>query len=536
MRLKEHLHTNHMPAATSDTATNQSYQNTQKIGELGAFQSQEHLNAILRAAPIGVCFIDENGVAWVNAKMCEISGYAFDELVGKSPAKLFYDPGLFPHMSEDLKSQILQHGTVTFQSEFLRKDSVPFDVLLTFTALDTQDYSRGLTMTVLDISEKNELAKKVLRAQKMDIVGRLANGIIHDLNNQLAAVSGFAELIEEIPIEHKTLDNYIKYILGATKKAAHLTNKLLAFSRKDQLKFRVTDIHGIIKDVRILLKHTLERNISVQILNQAETSTALVDPELIQTALLNLALNGRDAMSETGGTLSIETHTVILDERFCTNNLFDLSPGEYVRIDVADTGVGIEKNTADHLFEPFFTTKNPELSTGLGLAAVFSTMKSHGGAVEVKSKPGKGSVFTLYLKTVTTEKRESAIQETEPCEGKILLCDDEDMFRKLSSTMLKKIGYSVLTYANGFEALQEYKAHWKEIDLVIMDKITPVMDGITAFDEMQKVNPEVKGIMISGCNLEYESKKISDHGFVGFLQKPFLKKDLVEVLEQVRHQ
>jgi signal transduction histidine kinase len=379
--------------------------------------------------------------------------------------------------------------------------------------------------------------ERLRQAEKLESIGLLAGGIAHDFNNQLTGIMAFADLIRSSPHANEELRDHADNILASSQRSAELTSQLLAFARKGKILTVTTDIHRVIHDTITLIRHTFDKRITI-----AEQCTAVFpfitgDPTQLHSALLNLALNARDAMPE-GGTITFYTDNVSLDETFCRSLPCDIVPGDYLRVTIADTGFGMDKSIKQRIFEPFFTTKEPGKGTGMGLPAVYGTIRSHNGAIIVTSAPGKGSVFTLYfpyLKNVDQApvKKNGIVPDLGPKAGNVLLVDDEPIVCRSIENMLKKMGFSVVIRTNGKEAVDFYKDHWETVDLVIIDMVMPVMNGKEAFSAMKKINPDVFVLIASGYSLDSEAQGILYQGIKGYIQKPFIMEDLRRKISEI---
>jgi nitrogen-specific signal transduction histidine kinase/CheY-like chemotaxis protein len=382
--------------------------------------------------------------------------------------------------------------------------------------------------------ERRQIEEQLAQSHKLDAIGQLAGGVAHDFNNQLAGIMGFAELLrEEVESDAKLLP-YVDYILNGTRRSAELTGKLLAFARKGKYQTMPVNLHKVIGEVVSLLKHSVDKRIRIVQDLKAEPPVVLGDPTQLQNAILNLALNARDAMPQ-GGTLSLRTRNTTLDGDFCRSVTFDVTPGHYICVSVEDTGVGMDEELLKRVFEPFFTTKDEGRGTGMGLASVYGTVTNHRGAVTVRSTPGKGSTFEAFLP--------AAVEETVAITGgkettvrgnaRILVVDDEETFRDLAVASLKSLGYEVVTCADGVSAVDYYRAASKLIDLVMLDIVMPGMDGRETYNSLREINPDVKAILCSGYSKDGRAQEILDDGAMGFVQKPFRRAELSRLLAGV---
>jgi signal transduction histidine kinase/CheY-like chemotaxis protein len=385
--------------------------------------------------------------------------------------------------------------------------------------------NQTLELRVEERTRELEKSQERLRqSEKLEAIGLLAGGIAHDFNNQLTGIMAFADLIRITAKNNPDIREYAESILASSRRSADLTGQLLAFARKGNMLSLPVDMHRVAADVMSLLAHTLDKRITLRQRLAAASFTILGDPAQLHNALLNLALNSRDAMPE-GGELSFETDIKDLDEAFCKTLPYDIKPGTYLRLRVADTGCGMDEKTMQHIFEPFFTTKEKGKGTGMGLAAVYGTMRSHNGAVTVSSEPGRGTNITLHFPILISPAPVSHPVPGAGAEkkgiGHVVLVEDEQSVYEGVEKMLLVIGYKVTGFKNGKGALNFYRDNWKSVDLVILDMIMPVMGGKETFMEMKRINPDIIALLASGYSLNGEAQSILDIGVRGFIQKPF---------------
>ena len=386
-------------------------------------------------------------------------------------------------------------------------------------------------LTVLrDISELISVQEQLVQSEKMRAIGQLAGGIAHDFNNQLAGILGLTELLHQELKNFPELRTYTVDIMNAGKRSADLTAQLLAFARKGNYLARHTDLHEIIGEVIGILQRTIDRRIRIHDRLEAEKSIVRGDPTQLQNAVMNIALNARDAMPD-GGELTIYTSNCILDDLYCRSSFFDIKPSEYIRIHLHDTGTGMSPEIQKRIFEPFFTTKNRGEGAGMGLASVYGTLKNHNGEITVRSSPEAGTTFMLLLPlSETAEKSAPAstddVKKYPAGSSRILLVDDEAIVRTAATALLKKAGYTILQSTNGQEALAVYSERWREIDLVLLDMIMPVVDGRETFFKLKKINPQARIILLSGYSMEGEAQQLVEKGAVDFIRKPFSRETL----------
>jgi len=399
--------------------------------------------------------------------------------------------------------------------------------------LGTVGVIRDVTVQRKGEQERIRLEEELRQAQKMEAIGRLAGGIAHDFNNMLGAISGYAEMIiKKFGADNPKLCKYADTILSAARRVADLTSKLLLFARVSKFEMAEIDAHTVIDDVVSLLSHARIRDIRIVRRLKASPSRILGDYAQIQSALLNIALNARDAMPE-GGELIFSSEIVTLDEKYVDKQAYYLKPGVYVLLTIDDTGMGMDASTRARVFEPFFTTKESGKGTGMGLASTYGTIKSHNGYINVYSEPNRGTSVKIYLPLSPDARPEVRFPADETHvggSGHIMVVDDEDFILTISREMLADLGYTVTTCQNSAKAIDVYRAHHRDIDLVIVDMVMPECSGGQCLEQLRRINPGVRAVLSSGYSMNTEVQRLLDEGFVEFLQKPFTGGKLSQVV------
>lgn len=361
----------------------------------------------------------------------------------------------------------------------------------------------------------------------MDAVGQLASGIAHDFNNMLGVIMGSAEiLIDNAREDQKKM---LTHVMKAGKKAAGLTRQLLLFSRKSPKASTAIDVHKIIKEVVFLLSRTIDKRIVVTTELQSANSHIVGDDSQLQNAFMNMGINASHAMPE-GGSLIFKTSIFELDNIFCENSTFDITPGEYILIEIIDTGSGMTEEIKKRIFEPFFTTKGVGKGTGLGLPAVYTMVEKHHGAINIYSEVGKGTSFHIYLPlsdTATVESKEF-ITELPLGTGKILVVDDEEFMRITVTATLQSLGYDIVTVENGKEALEILEN--EVFDLILLDMIMPVMSGLETFEKIVEMGIKTPVVLSSGFSKEEDVESMNQKGLFGFLHKPYQRMKLAQMV------
>ncbi|HXP79751.1 MAG TPA: PAS domain S-box protein [Verrucomicrobiae bacterium] len=466
---------------------------------------------------------------------------SYQRLLGYSPEELRQSKGIEQVHPDDRQKVIeaaieAQRSGVGRSLEYRIRHKDGHWVPLESTASVIKSSGGGVEKLVIvnrDVTERKDLEKKLLLSEKLEAIGKLSGGVAHDFNNLLGVILGYtSELQKRIPPDDPYREA-VDEIQNAGKRAASLTQQLLAFSRKQVFEPQILDLKTIVAEAAKMLERLIGEDITLDIVSVQQMGMVKADRGQIERVILNLAVNARDAMPQ-GGTITIEIADVELDESnhtlACT-----IAPGSYVMLKVTDTGCGMDAELQSHIFEPFFTTKGQ--GTGLGLATVYGVVKQSGGEIAVESSPGKGATFRIYLPRVseTAEK----IHVVEPS-GKtilehrtVLLVEDERTLRKLTRKMLTEVGLTVLEAENGLQAIEMAERTESPIDLLLTDIVMPGMSGWALAETLSSQRPEMRVLYMSG----YPDGVIARHGIAGpgitILQKPFTSDELTRRVEEV---
>lgn len=426
-------------------------------------------------------------------------------IIGKTLTELFSSPNAASQFVEAVRTS---RAVQNFETELLTITNERIVALLNCIT-DGGRYS-GI---IKDMTERTRLMEQITRAQKMESIGTLASGVAHDFNNILGIILPNAELIKMRVEPESAATRYADVIINASKRAAQLTRQLLSLSRKDPVTWRIMSVNEGVRATGKLLGETLNRNIRLEFDLSQESTNIKADETQVQQVLLNLAINARDAMPE-GGVLKFITR----------------SEGDHIVVRVIDSGTGIARDILPKIFDPFFTTKDKSKGTGLGLSVVYGIVKQIGGTIDVKSELGTGTEFVLALPACYEVRRKGIHQSSRLAGGaeKILIADDEPEMLKLLETVLKDLGYSVISATNGIEAV-EYTA--EDVRLIILDMIMPEMDGVAALRAIRQKMPDVKVLVSSGYTSPEKAPILEALGIDGFVQKPF---EVVKLAAMVR--
>ncbi len=460
----------------------------------------------------------------VNDVACQRLGYSREELLqmGLGDIDAPEEAAVAPERMEETKEDL----RALFRTEHVTRDGerIPTEVHSRLVHYNGQD---SILSVARDISEREELEAQLRQAQKMESVGRLAGGIAHDFNNLLTVINGYSQLmLAEMPAGSPWRQE-VEQIERAGTRAGDLTRQILAFSRRQILNPQTVQLNDLLLEMAEMLRRLIREDIELVTLPAPDLGLVEVDPGQMEQILTNLVVNASDAMSEKtppGGTLTIATANETLDEDFVAQHP-DAEPGEYVRLTVKDTGVGMTDEVKEHLFEPFFTTKEPGEGTGLGLATVYGIVKQQEGLIYIDSTLGEGTTVNVYLPRVEMESEKLSRRDEEGYlprgEEKILLVEDEPSVLRFMRKALDELGYAVLEAANGEEALRVSEEQEDAADLLVTDVVMPQMDGRTLVERMRDRHPQLKVLYVSGY-ADVETISPADFGQrADFLQKPF---------------
>jgi PAS domain S-box-containing protein len=489
-------------------------------------QAEEKLRLykrLFRNAGEGIIVTDCDGVIQeVNPAFARMTGYRESECLGQPLSTFRPDPSATVPMSEIL-SRVLEQGSYAGEASYRRKDGTQFPVLNSFDAIrDDHGEVTHVLGLCMDLTERKSLEAQLLQAQKMESIGTLAGGIAHDFNNLLTGILGYSSfLLATLPTDAQGKAE-IQAIEKTALRAADLTKRLLAFSRKAPVDFQPLNLNEVVQDTVHFLRRSMPKEIEVDVHCDPELPTVEADLGQMQQVLLNLCVNARDAMPK-GGRLVIETQHVDIDSGSAHQRPRGRA-GRFVVISVTDTGVGIPRRETKRIFEPFYTTKEVGKGTGLGLAMVYGIVESHHGWVDVFSEVGVGTTFKVFLPAAEarTDKDEATAPLVEQGDETILVVDDEPVILELAASLLEWHGYTVLTASDGEGALRVLSDRADEIHLVILDLVMPRMSGEELFGKIRELYPELKVLLSSGWTPDSSDLDLlRERGAMGFVQKPY---------------
>jgi PAS domain S-box-containing protein len=515
---------------------------------------RERLISILDGIPVPTFVIDRNRhvLLW-NSNNEVYTGIAKEEVLGKP---LDLSPLFRGKVSPTLAELILEMGDEELIARFgrrgLRKSDIQphaFEstgriwirgeekiiIVQAARILDTNGKVVGAIQTAQDITDRTRLEAQFRQAQKMEAIGTLAGGIAHDFNNILSAVLGYTEMALGEPNLESHLRRYLDQVFKAGERARDLVKQILSFSRQIDERPRPLRVSPIIKEVLKLLRASLPTTIKIRQEIHAEWDTIVADPTQIHQILMNLCTNAEYAMRGRQGELKVSLVPVNLEP---SDNLVihhDLSPGEYLRLTVSDTGVGIDEEVMARIFDPFFTTKKPGEGTGLGLSVVYGIVKSYGGAVTAQSEVGKGTDFNVYLPLLTEVEYEQEAKGETPIPGgqeRILFVDDEAALVQLTAGILSGLGYEVVGRTSSLEALELFRTRPDWFDLVITDMTMPNMTGSELAQQLMRLRPDIPVILCTGFSEAMTQEKAKTIGVKEFIMKPIVQRQIAEAIRR----
>jgi PAS domain S-box-containing protein len=508
---------------------------TRELDRINEALQRNHalLAAIFRASPIGIYLLDAEGrvVMW-NPSAERIFGYSEIEALGRIP------PFIQPEQTGEFRINFARmseaESALGFEVRRQRKDGTPIDINIAWATLrDAQGKFGGIVHAIMDVTERHQIEAELRQSQKMEAIGQLTGGIAHDFNNLLGVVVGNLDLLEErIAADAPSLE-LLREGLDAALRGAELTRQLLAFARRQPLQPKVVDTNRVVTGISKLLDRAIGGQVKIALQLPADIWPVLIDPAQLEAAMLNLAVNARDAMPD-GGTLTIETANLSLDTDEAGAQI-ELAAGDYVVLAVSDSGTGMPPEVIARVFEPFFTTKPAGKGTGLGLSMVYGFAKQSGGTVKIYSEPNLGTTIRLYLPRAA-DKALSALAEpsatTLPVGREVVLVvEDNDALRKIAVRQLRELGYTTLEASSAAAALILIESG-QPIDLMFTDIVMPGgADGRSLASQAVVLRPALKVLFTSGFTMA-AANAVGPAAFTDrLLSKPYRK---VELAQRVR--
>ncbi len=495
--------------------------------------SEQLHRTLVETIPDALIMTDLQGrVTFASPQALALGGFERAEQVVGRPGTDFVVPDERENITEGIRERIETDGIRRRPAKLLRRDGTEYSAEISSAVVrDEMGQPQAIVIVARDVTEMERLEEQLRHSQKMEAIGTLAGGVAHDFNNLLTPILGYADILENQAVRGSRVHEAATLIKSAALKSSELAGQLLGFARRGKLITAPVDLHRIVCDTAALLGRTIDRRITISLKLEADAPLVNGDPGQLEQVVMNLAVNARDAMP-AGGELEFRTNNTELGEEGCRARP-ELKPGRYLALRVSDTGTGMSEQVARRVFEPFFTTKPEGQGTGMGLAMVYGIVKNHGGAVAVQSEVGSSTTFELFLPAIeagVADERFERKRSSIPGQGLVLVVDDEEPVRRVVRSMLTGLGYGVVTANNGQEAVETFRARRSEIDIVILDLTMPVLDGVTCFGELRRIDPQVRVIVSTGHAVDQAAQQLLDRGALGFVQKPFVKSDLSHAL------
>ena len=485
-------------------------------------ESERHYQELFENVPDGILIVSQEGtIRAVNRRFAHLAGSPPARLVGRGVSDLLGEEDVGGPRAPAASNMI--GNPVTLR----QSDGSLLPVRTVTTPIDFQGET-CVEMSVRDVAEQAHLERQLAQSQKMETIGRLAGGLAHDFNNILGGILGATALARRSAnrVEDETLkaalEKQLEVILDCSERARDVVTRLLTFSRKEVIEAEPLDLNELAMDVKTICSNTFGGSVRVEVVQPRSPVHVEGDRTSLTQAILNLCINGKDAI-EGEGEISIEVAEVDPDDPVFVSHPAADQEEDYCKVTVRDSGLGMEAETLDKIFDPFFTTKPPGEGTGLGLSMVYNIARQHGGFVDVESAPGAGSAFSIYL----TRGRVSLLPPEDQPSGlpkgteRILVVDDDRSVRSTLKSMLSELGYRVASASEGGEALEIFQREGGQFDLVILDMMMPQVDGTETLRRLRKLDSGVKVIITSGYVDAEQTIGLQELGFSNFLSKPF---------------
>jgi len=493
--------------------------------------NEAYLQAIVSTAADAIITISDAGlIESFNNAAAGIFGYELDEVIGRNIKMLM------PKPQRDLHDNYLQRYNDTGEMHIIgrgreveaqHKDGRIFPIHLSVSNVELGGKT-VFTGIIRDLTGRKELETKLIQSQKLEAIGQLSGGIAHDFNNLLTVIMGNAKILSTLHSDHNKISDATDLILQAGREATSMTRQLLTMSRKHVLELRDTDINDLINDQIKILQRLIDKHIEIDLVLADDLHPAYIDANQMHQVIMNLVLNARDAMPEKG-SLTIRTSNI-------RARLLDASDtSDLIRIDIEDTGIGMDEATVATIFDPFFTTKDQERGTGLGLSIVHNIIEQLGGEIKVYSRPKLGSQFSLFLPRGKNKPQNIVVEPTTAKKGNetILIVEDQEIVRRTTQLLLESFDYKVLSAAHGADALAIIGEHKESIELILTDVMMPGMTGPQFIDRARKYLPDIPVIYTSGYTgnkLEEMHQLVAKEAFIG---KPIDPTELNKILRKL---
>ncbi|MFO7958312.1 MAG: PAS domain S-box protein [Candidatus Brocadiia bacterium] len=504
-----------------------------KRAEAELRREPEFVNTIIETSAALIVVLDADGrILRFNRACRKLTGYAPEEVEGRLVWEL-----LIPEEEREEVRRVFEEvtrtpGRVQHQNHWLTRDGEQRLISWTNTCAREGGKVRYVVATGVDVTERQQLEERLRRAARLEAVGQLAGGIAHDFNNLLTAIIGYCDLtMMEVPDEAKVSEDILR-IKSAAKRAANLSERLLAFGRREPSEPKVLDLNERVSEMTRMLRHVIEENIELNVCLSETPLKVRMDPAQLERILVNLAVNARDAMPD-GGRLTVAAGRATCPEHSGPEG----ESGACARLTVQDTGVGMGPEVRERIFDPFFTTKDRGYGTGLGLATVYGLVQQQGGHIECESEPGEGTRFDVYLPLL---EEEAPVSPEDTAWGMqlggdetVLLVEDDEGVREMGTRVLEGFGYTVLTASDGREGLELFRKHRSTVDLLVTDVVMPQTDGLELAEQAQSLRPDLKVLYVSGYAGRDNAEGRKADAAHPLLPKPFTASRLAQRVREV---
>ena len=506
-----------------------------KRTEFAIRQSEEKYRTVLEANPDPVVVYDIEGkVIYFNPAFTEVFGWSLEERLGKKndvfvPVEAWQETKM---MVDKVLAGERFSGVETCRYN-KKKEIIP--VSISGAIYKDQDGNPiGSIINLRDISEQKRMESQLQQSQKMEAIGTLAGGVAHDFNNMLLPIVGHSEMLRaDLPAD-SPLQHHVNMILEATMRSKDLVNQILAFSRQGHHEIKLIKLQPIVKESIKLLRSSISTTIDIQHEIDPGCGAVVADPTQVHQIVMNLTTNSFHAMEDSGGKLKVDLKQVRMEPG--PSLLPGLTPGEYARLTVSDTGIGIEKDAMNKIFDPYFTTKATGKGTGLGLSVVQGIVKRCHGGIRIYSEPEKGTEIQVYLPIADREVEPIRTDHSETIQGgteKILLVDDKVVVARTEQQLLERLGYRVTIRTGSVDGLEAFKANPERFDIVVTDMNMPNMTGVQLAGEIKKIRPDIPIILCTGFSYQVNEEKSKALGIQGFIMKPVMTKEIAGVIRKV---
>ena len=462
-------------------------------------------------------------------------GYTREEAKGQKSYELLKTT--YPESRADMESRLFSVGRWEGEMAHERRDGTRLKIASRWAVRhDAAGTPVGFLELAIDVTERRRIEEQLQHTQKLESLGILAGGVAHDFNNLLTGILGNASLVLEDFPAHNPDRHLLEEVVKAAQRAADLTRQLLAYAGKGRFVMKTVDISALVREISGLLQTSIPKHVHLRLQLAENLKGVDADPGQLQQIVMNLVINGAEAIAKEGGSVLVRTGLQAVDESYietmsAAGNL--LRPGEYISLEVHDTGSGMSDETISKIFDPFFSTKFA--GRGLGLSAVLGIVRAHKGALKVYSTLGNGTTFKILFPVsshpLTSQNASMAGSLTGS--GTVLIADDEETVRETARNTLERYGYSAVTVEDGAKAVEQYRRQRDAIKLVLLDLTMPVMNGEQALREMQQINPRVRVLLSSGYNEVEAIQRFAGKGLAGFIQKPYTSAALAEKVKEV---